>query len=61
MKNNVSLEMSIAEFKIIEEALNNYQGRILYLLEKNEDNFEKYQELKEKERKIEELIKQLND
>lgn len=61
MKNNVSLEMSIAEFKIIEEALNNYQGKISYLLEKNEDNFEKYQELKEKERKIEELIKQLND
>lgn len=61
MKNNVSLEMSIAEFKIIEEALNNYQVRISYLLEKNEDNFEKYQELKEKERKIKEIIKQLND
>ena len=51
MKNNVSLEMSIAEFKV----------RISYLLEKNEDNFEKYQELKEKERKIKEIIKQLND
>ena len=49
MKNNVSLEMSISEFKIIEEALDNYQGRILYLLERNEDNFERYQELKEKE------------
>ena len=61
MKNNVSLEMSIAEFKIIEESLNNYQGRISYLLEKNEDNFERYQELKEKERKIKEIIKQLND
>lgn len=61
MKNSVSLEMSIAEFKIIEEALNSYQGRIVYLLERNEDNFERYQELKEKERKIEELLKQLND
>lgn len=61
MKNNVSLEMTIAEFKIIEEALNNYQNRISYLLEKNEDNFEKYQELKDKEKKIEELIKELNN
>lgn len=60
MKNNVSLEMSISEFKIIEEALDNYQGRILYLLERNEDNFERYQELKEKERRISALIKELN-
>lgn len=60
MKNNVSLEMSISEFKIIEEALDNYKGRILYLLEKNEDNFERYQELKEKERRILTLIKELN-
>lgn len=60
MKNNVSLEISISEFKIIEEALDNYQGRILYLLERNEDNFERYQELKEKERRISALIKELN-
>ena len=51
MKNSVTLEMSIAELKIVEEALRNFRERIQYLQERNEDNFDKYQDLKLKEKR----------
>ena len=60
MKNSVTLEMSIAELKIVEEALRNFRERIQYLQERNEDNFDKYQDLKLKEQRLEKILEDLN-
>ena len=60
MRNNVSLEMSISDYKIIEESLRNYRERLSYLLEKNEENFEKYQDIKEKQKRLENILKELS-
>ena len=60
MRNNVSLEMSISDYKIIEESLRNYRERLSYLLEKNEENFERYQDIKEKQRRLENILKELS-
>lgn len=60
MKNSVTLEMSIAELKIVEEALRNFRERIQYLQERNEDNFDKYQDLKLKEKRLEKILEDLN-
>lgn len=50
MNNKVTLEMSISQFKILEESLRNYRERLSYLLEKNEENFERFQDIKEKQK-----------
>lgn len=60
MKNNVLLEMTIGNYKIVEESLRNYKERLSYLLEKNEENFEKYQDIKEKQRRLENILKELS-
>lgn len=60
MKNNVLLEMTIGDYKIVEESLRNYKERLSYLLEKNEENFEKYQDIKEKQRRLENILKELS-
>ena len=60
MRNNVSLEMSISDYKIIEESLRNYRERLSYLLEKNEENFERYQDIKEKQKKLENILVELS-
>ena len=60
MRNNVSLEMSISDYKIIEESLKNYKERLSYLLEKNEENFERYQDIKEKQKKLENILVELS-
>ena len=60
MRNNVSLEMTIGDYKIVEESLRNYKERLSYLLEKNEENFEKYQDIKEKQRRLENILKELS-
>lgn len=60
MKNNVLLEMTIGDYKILEESLRNYRERLSYLLEKNEENFEKYQDIKEKQRRLENILKELS-
>ena len=60
MRNNVSLEMTIGDYKIVEESLRNYKERLSYLLEKNEENFEKYQDIKEKQKRLENILKELS-
>ena len=60
MRNNVSLEMSISDYKIIEESLRNYRERLSYLLEKNEENFERYQDIKEKQKKLDNILVELS-
>ena len=60
MKNNVLLEMTIGDYKILEESLRNYRERLSYLLEKNEENFEKYQDIKEKQKRLENILKELS-
>ena len=60
MNNKVTLEMSISQFKILEESLRNYRERLSYLLEKNEENFERFQDLKEKQKKLENILQELN-
>ena len=60
MRNNVSLEMNISDYKIIEESLKNYRERLSYLLEKNEENFERYQDIKEKQKKLENILVELS-
>lgn len=60
MKNTVTLEMTIGEYKIIEDALRNYKERLTYLQERNENNFERYQNLKDQERKLEKLLEEIN-
>ena len=60
MKNSVTLEMRIAEFKIVEEALRNFRERVQYLQERNEDNFDRYQDLKLKEKRLEKILEDLN-
>ena len=60
MNNKVTLEMSISQFKILEESLRNYRERLSYLLEKNEENFERFQDIKEKKKKIENILQELN-
>ena len=60
MRNNVSLEMSISDYKIIEESLRNYRERLSYLLEKNEENFERYQNIKKKQKKLENILVELS-
>ena len=60
MKNNVLLEMTIGDYKIVEESLRNYKERLSYLLEKNEENFEKYQDIKEKQKRLENILKELS-
>lgn len=59
MRNTVTLEMTIGEYKIIEDALRNYKERLSYLQEKNEGNFERYQSLKDQEKKLEKIINEL--
>lgn len=59
MRNTVTLEMSLGEYKIIEEALKNYRERLSYLQEKNDGNFERYQDLKDKEKKLEKLLTEI--
>lgn len=60
MNNKVTLEMSISQFKILEESLRNYRERLSYLLEKNEENFERFQDIKEKQKKLENILQELN-
>lgn len=60
MNNKVTLEMSISQFKILEESLRNYRERLSYLLEKNEENFERFQDIKEKQKKLESILQELN-
>lgn len=60
MNNKVILEMSISQFKILEESLRNYRERLSYLLEKNEENFERFQDIKEKQKKLESILQELN-
>lgn len=60
MNNKVILEMSISQFKILEESLRNYRERLSYLLEKNEENFERFQDIKEKQKKLENILQELN-
>ena len=60
MRNNVSLEMSISDYKIIEESLRNYRERLSYLLEKNEENFERYHDIKEKQKKLDNILVELS-
>ena len=60
MNNKVTLEMSISQFKILEESLRNYRERLSYLLEKNEENFERFQDIKEKQKKLEHILQELN-
>lgn len=60
MNNKVILEMSISQFKILEESLKNYRERLSYLLEKNEENFERFQDIKEKQKKLENILQELN-
>ena len=60
MNNKVTLEMSISQFKILEESLRNYRERLSYLLEKNEENFERIQNIKEKQKKLENILQELN-
>ena len=58
MNNKVTLEMSISQFKILEESLRNYRERLSYLLEKNEENFERFQDIKEKQKKLENILQE---
>ena len=60
MRNNVSLEMSISDYKIIEESLRNYRERLSYLLEKNEENLQRYQDIKEKQKKLDNILVELS-
>ena len=60
MNNKVTLEMSISQFKILEESLRNYRERLSYLLEKNEENFERFKDIKEKQKKLENILQELN-
>ena len=60
MNNKVTLEMSISQFKILEESLRNYRERLSYLLEKNAENFERFQDIKEKQKKLENILQELN-
>ena len=60
MNNKVTLEMSISQFKILEESLRNYRERLSYLIEKNEENFERFQDIKEKQKKLENILQELN-
>lgn len=60
MNNKVTLEMTIGQFKILEESLRNYKERLSYLLEKNEENFERYQDIKGKQKKLENILQELD-
>lgn len=60
MRNRITLEMSVGEFNIIKEALDNYKERLTYLQERNEGRFESYQELKDKEKRLLKVMEELN-
>lgn len=51
--------MSVGEFNIIKEALDNYKERLTYLQERNEGRFESFQELKDKEKRLIKVMDEL--
>lgn len=59
MKGKVILELSLAEMKVIERALDNYKGRLIHLTKQNEGSFEKYQELVTEENLLDKLLEDL--
>ena len=48
----VTLELSIEEWRVIENALSNYKGRIIHLSRNNEGSYEEYTKLTKEEKFI---------
>lgn len=46
----VTLELSIEEWRVIENALSNYKGRIIHLSRNNEGSYEEYTKLTKEEK-----------
>lgn len=59
MRGKVTLELSLAEMKVVERALDNYKGRLIHLQKQNEGSFEKYQELTREENLLDKLLDDL--
>lgn len=58
-KGRVTLELNLAEMKLIEKALDNYKGRLIHLIKQNEGSFEKYQELSREENLLDKVMEDL--
>ena len=52
----MTLELSIEEWSVIENALSNYKGRIIHLSRNNEGNYEEYTRLAKEEKILDKLI-----
>lgn len=55
-KGKMTLELSIEEWRVIENALSNYKGRIIHLSRNNEGSYEEYTKLAKEEKILDKLI-----
>lgn len=55
-KGKMTLELSIEEWRVIENALSNYKGRIIHLSRNNESSYEEYVKLAKEEKILDKLM-----
>lgn len=55
-KGKMTLELSIEEWRVIENALSNYKGRIIHLSRNNEGSYEEYTKLTKEEKILDKLM-----
>lgn len=59
-KGKITLELEITEYEVLKSALENYKGRLIYLIKQNDMHFMELQKLYRQEKTLDKMILDLN-
>lgn len=59
-RGKVMLELELNEYDIVKKALDNYKGRLIHLISKNDMNYEELQRLYKEEKVLDKMMKDFN-
>lgn len=59
-RGKVILELELNEYDVVKKALDNYKGRLIHLISKNDMNYEELQRLHKEEKSLDKMMKDFN-